>query len=265
MRKLVLLTTLVILGTAIPSRAQLTVNDPANLAQAIKRLQAMEQQLVKMEQHILLLKQQLGVTFQILSTAQQQLAFANSQFALFTNESQSIKGMKTRYRYSFNNWQQFAAHDQYGNTNSWTDGVNNGTPGSITQGYRSVIPMVKPVNVTISPQAKADWEQQYALLELEDASIMSGMKAVGDIRTNMQQNTVMLAQLEADAVSTDPKLNSAKAMQQKTLVATLLLLRTQQDTNRLLAATVELQSQLAAQQRWDRGRALNMTVARTGK
>jgi hypothetical protein len=92
------------------------------------------------------------------------------------------------------------------------------------------------------------------LIQLQDASLMTGMKAIGDIRNNIQQNAAALAQLEADANSTDPNMESTKALQQKTLIAMLMLIHTLQDSNRALTASVDLQVQELAQQRWDRGR-----------
>jgi hypothetical protein len=73
----------------------------------------------------------------------------------------------------------------------------------------------------------------------------------------MQQNARILAQLEADATSSDPTLQSAKALQQKTLVAMLLMIHTLQDANRALTSSIDLQMQALAQQRWERGRELN--------
>jgi hypothetical protein len=86
---------------------------------------------------------------------------------------------------------------------------------------------------------------------------MTGMKTIGDLRSNMQQNARILAQLEADATSSDPTLQSAKALQQKTLVAMLLMIHTLQDANRALTSSIDLQMQALAQQRWERGRELN--------
>ena len=86
---------------------------------------------------------------------------------------------------------------------------------------------------------------------------MTGMKTIGDLRSNMQQNARVLAQLEADATSSDPTLQSAKALQQKTLVAMLLMIDTLQDANRALTSSIDLQMQALAQQRWERGRELN--------
>jgi hypothetical protein len=67
----------------------------------------------------------------------------------------------------------------------------------------------------------------------------------------------MMEQLEADATSADPSLQSAKALQQKTLVAMLLMIHTLQDTNRALASSIDLQVQMLALHRWERGRELN--------
>jgi hypothetical protein len=86
---------------------------------------------------------------------------------------------------------------------------------------------------------------------------MTSMKAIGDIRNNIQQNTATLAELEADANSTDPTMQSTKALQQKTLIAMLMLIHTLQDSNRALTASVDLEIQELAQLRWDRGRELN--------
>src|SRR5262245_29136132 len=246
---------------AAPSFAQLTVNDPAGLAQALKRLEALETQIQNQEKHILLAQQHLQTSLQILSNAQKQLAFAQSQYGLFTSEYTSIKSLPDRYRYSFTNWQQFAAGNQYGNTNLWATAVTNGNANSIQTAFRNLLPPILASDVTATPQAQQDWRQQYGLIQLQDASLMTGMKAIGDIRTNIQQNAKVLAQLEADATSTDPTLQSTKALQQKTLIAILMMIRNLQDTNRSLTSSMDLQIQALAQQRWERGRELNAAAA----
>jgi hypothetical protein len=95
------------------------------------------------------------------------------------------------------------------------------------------------------------------LIQLQDASLMTGMKAIGDIRTNIQQNAKVLGQLEADATSTDPTMQSEKALQQKSLIALLMMIHTLEDTNRAITSSIDLQIQTVAQQRWERGRELN--------
>jgi hypothetical protein len=188
---------------------------------------------------------------------QQMYALYQQQFNLLNAEAQQIKGLPSRYRYTFANWQQFVAGNQYGNTGAWANAITNGDANSIQTGFRNLLPTVQPVDITASPQAQQDWRQQYGLVQLQDASLMTGMKTIGDLRSNMQQNARILAQLEADATSSDPTLQSAKALQQKTLVAMLLMIHTLQDANRALTSSIDLQMQALAQQRWERGRELN--------
>jgi hypothetical protein len=235
MKKILLLSS-ILLFTAAPSFGQITVFDPSNLKQQVQQLVSMSQQ-----------PTQLQKTF----------ALYQQQFNLLNSEAQSLKGLPTRYRYTFTNWQQFAAGNQYGNTNTWFTGITTGNANAVQTGFRNLLPAIQPVDVTATPQAQQDWRQQYGLIQLQDASLMSGIKAIGDIRTNIQQNANVVAQLEADATSTDPTMQSEKALQQKTLIALLLMIHTLEDTNRALTSSIDLQVQTMAQQRWERGRELN--------
>lgn len=238
MKKLISVAIL-LLATTIPGTAQIAVVDVASVRQQVQQLLQMQKELVQL---------------------QQMYALYQQQFNLLNAEAQSLKGLPNRYRYTFANWQQFVAGNQYGNTNNWASGITTGDANSIQAGFRNLLPTIQPVDVTATPQAQQDWRQQYGLMQLQDASLMTGMKTIGDLRNNMQQNTRVLAQLEADATSSDPSLQSAKALQQKTLVAMLLMIHTLQDTNRALASSIDLEVQTLAQQRWERGRELNATA-----
>ncbi|HEY2233125.1 MAG TPA: hypothetical protein VGK01_06570 [Candidatus Angelobacter sp.] len=238
MKKLISVAIL-LLATTIPGAAQIAVVDVASVRQQVQQLLQMQKELVQL---------------------QQMYALYQQQFNLLNAEAQSLKGLPNRYRYTFANWQQFVAGNQYGNTNNWASGITTGDANSIQTGFRNLLPTIQAVDVTATPQAQQDWRQQYGLMQLQDASLMTGMKTIGDLRNNMQQNTRVLAQLEADATSSDPTLQSAKALQQKTLVAMLLMIHTLQDTNRALASSIDLEVQTLAQQRWERGRELNATA-----
>jgi hypothetical protein len=238
MKKLISVAIL-LLATTIPGTAQIAVVDVASVRQQVQQLLQMQKELVQL---------------------QQMYALYQQQFNLLNAEAQSLKDLPNRYRYTFANWQQFVAGNQYGNTNNWASGITTGDANSIQTGFRNLLPTIQPVDVTATPQAQQDWRQQYGLIQLQDASLMTGMKTIGDLRNNMQQNTRVLAQLEADATSSDPTLQSAKALQQKTLVAMLLMIHTLQDTNRALASSIDLEVQTLAQQRWERGRELNATA-----
>ena len=240
---------ILLLGSAIASYAQLSggiVFDPKNFNDAIQRH---AEQIKQTQQMIQQLRQ-----------LQQMYALYQQQFNLLNAEAQQIKGLPSRYRYSFANWQPFVAGNQYGNTSNWANGINTGDSNSIQNGFRNLLPTIQPVDVTASPQAQQDWRQQYGLIQLQDSSLMTGMKTIGDLRNNMQQNARVLAQLETDATSTDPTLQSSKALQQKTLIALLLMIHTLQDTNRALTSSIDLEMQTLAQQRWQRGRELNATA-----
>ena len=239
MKKLVLLISL-LFAAAVPSFGQIAVIDAASIRQQIQQLLQMQRELVQL---------------------QQMFALYQQQYNLLNSEAQQLKGLPNRYRYTFANWQQFVAGNQYGNTNTWADGITSGNVNSIQNGFRELLPAIQPIDVTASPQAQKDWRQQFGLIQLQDASLMTGMKAIGDIRTNIQQNTRALTQLEADATAADPNLQSAKALQQKTLIAMLLMIHTLQDTNRALTSSIDLQVQALAQQRWERGRELNAAAA----
>lgn len=240
---------ILLLGSTISSYAQLSggiVFDPKNFNDAIQRH---AEQIKQTQQMIQQLRQ-----------LQQMYALYQQQFNLLNAEAQQIKGLPNRYRYAFANWQQFVAGNQYGNTSNWANGITTGDSNSIQNGFRNLLPTIQPVDVTASPQAQQDWRQQYGLIQLQDASLMTGMKTIGDLRNNMQQNARVLAQLETDATSTDPTLQSSKALQQKTLIALLLMIHTLQDTNRALTSSIDLEVQTLAQQRWQRGRELNATA-----
>jgi hypothetical protein len=238
--KKVIVVALLFFAGALPGLAQITVIDPTSIKQEISQLLQMQKELVQL---------------------QQMYALYQQQFNLLNAEAQQIKGLPSRYRYTFANWQQFVAGNQYGNTGTWATGATTGDANSIQSGFRNLLPTIQPVDVTASPQAQQDWRQQYGLIQLQDASLMTGMKTIGDLRGNMEKNTQALAQLEADATSTDPSLQSAKALQQKTLVAMLLMIHTLEDTNRALTSSIDLQIQSLAQQRWERGRELNAAAS----
>lgn len=226
----------------VSSFAQITVIDPASIRQQVQQLINMQRQLIELQKAYSLYQQ---------------------AYALQQAEAQQLRALPTRYRYTFSNWQQFAASNTYSNTSLWAAGANNGNPGQILSGYRSLVSPVQPVapSTPNAPQAAAEWKQQYGLMELRDATILAAVKTLGDVRTNNLQTAQALTRLEQDSTSSDPSLNSAKALQQKTLVAILLTLRNLQDTNRLLAASLDLQAQEAAQTRFEHGHHMNAGAA----
>src|SRR5437588_11722163 len=156
MKKIVLVAIL-LLASTVPSLAQITVIDPASIKQQIQQLLQMQKELVQL---------------------QQMYALYQQQYNLLNSEAQQLKGLPNRYRYTFANWQQFVAGNQYGNTHTWADGITSGNVNSIQTGFRELLPAIQPIDVTASPQAQKDWRQQFGLIQLQDASLMTGKKAI---------------------------------------------------------------------------------------
>jgi hypothetical protein len=67
------------------------------------------------------------------------------------------------------------------------------------------------------------------------------MATIGQLRRNAQQLELHIKQLEDDSLSSAPDLNTQIAVLNKINAANVLLVRTMQDTNKLLAALLEQQ------------------------
>src|SRR2546421_2875523 len=129
--KKVLSVAILLLASTAPGSAQIAVVDVASIRQQVQQLLQMQKQLVQL---------------------QQMYALYQQQFNLLNAEAQSLKGLPNRYRYTFANWQQFVAGNQYGNTNTWVDRVNSGNINAIQTGFRNLLPAIPPVDVTAAPQ-----------------------------------------------------------------------------------------------------------------
>jgi hypothetical protein len=67
------------------------------------------------------------------------------------------------------------------------------------------------------------------------------MATIGQMRNNAQQLEARIKQLEDDSLSSDPDLNTQTAVLNKINAANVLLVRSLQDTNKLLVAMLEQQ------------------------
>src|SRR5579863_4021270 len=104
MKKLFLLMSLLMAAVA-PGFGQITVIDPASIRQQVQQLINMQRQLIELQKAYSLYQQ---------------------AYALQQAEAQQLRALPTRYRYTFSNWQQFAASNTYSNTSLWAAGANNG-------------------------------------------------------------------------------------------------------------------------------------------
>jgi hypothetical protein len=218
-RRLALL--LLLLALALrPAFAQLgsgIVYDPANYNNAVLRYLQLQKQL-----------QQLQQTFNL---SLQQYQFLQSQ-------GRQLQGMVARYRAIPSPWSNLTAGNILGNTSRWVNGVNTGDYGTAQLGYGQVnASLDNPTGVNTSDSLK----QAYGLEQLSDGSTINGMTTVGELRNNAQQLELHIKQLEDDSLSSAPDLNTQIAVLNKINAADVLLVRTLQDTNKLLVALLEQQ------------------------
>ncbi|HEY6252952.1 MAG TPA: hypothetical protein VI685_23585 [Candidatus Angelobacter sp.] len=211
----------VLLAAAVtPAFAQFgngIVFDPTNYKNAVLCYLQLEQQL-----------QQLQQTY---SLYMQQYQFLRSQ-------AQQMQNMVDRYRAQFAQWQNLTAANTLGNTSWWVSGINSGNYGTAQQGYNQInIPLSAPPAAIDSQALK----NAYGLEQVSDGSTVTAMATIGQLRNNAQQLELHIKQLENDSLSSAPDVNTQLAVLNKINAANVLLVRTMQDTNKLLASLLEQQ------------------------
>jgi cell division protein FtsB len=220
MKHKIALISLLLALTVSPALAQLgggIVFDPTNYKNAVLRYLQLQQQLQQLQQSYNLYMQ---------------------QYQFIQGQARQLQGMVGRYRAQFSQWQNLTAGNTLGNTNWWLNGVNTGDYGTAKQGYGQVNRSLgSPAGVNTYDSLK----QAYGLEELSDGSTINGMATIGQLRRNAQQLELHIKQLEDDSLSSAPDLNTQIAVLNKINAANVLLVRTMQDTNKLLAALLEQQ------------------------
>jgi len=86
------------------------------------------------------------------------------------------------------------------------------------------------------------------------------LATLGTIRTDSESFSTQLANLESDTFSDDSELQTEMAVLGKINTATLLQIHSQQDTNQLLAASVQQQLIAQKQQIDSQNRAINNAI-----
>jgi hypothetical protein len=211
---------LLLVLTVSPAFAQFgsgIVFDPTNYKNAVLRYLQLQQQLQQLRQSYNLYTQ---------------------QYQFIQGQARQLQGMAGRYRAEFSQWQNLTASNTLGNTSWWLNGVNSGDYGTIKQGYGQVNrPLGSPAGVNTYDSLK----QAYGLEELSDGSTINGIATIGQLRRNARQLEMHVKQLEDDSLSSAPDLNTQIAVLNKINAANVLLIRTMQDTNKLLVALLEQQ------------------------
>jgi hypothetical protein len=205
------------------------VYDPTNYANAVLRYQQLVQQLAQLRQ-----------------TYQQIL----NQYNLALAMSQNLRNMPERYRAEFSQWRNGAALDVFGNTAGWINGVNTGVLGGGYQQATTQLALYEPDYLASMDALELSRVQsQYASVELADGANATAIDSIGSIRANAQVTEAKIGNLEDDSLSGDPDLNSEVSVLNKINATDVMTLRSLQDSNKLLASLLEIQTVLAKQQR----------------
>ena len=218
------------------------VYDPTNYHNALLRYYQLQQHLIQLQK----------TYAQIVS--QYNLAMAMARY---------VHNMPTRYRATFSQWRNATALNTYGNTNGWIAGINSGYVNGGYQQSTTQLLQYDPNHLSgMDANELSRVKSQYASVELSDGANEEAMAAIGAMRENAQNVQAQIANLEQDSFSDDPDANSEVSVLNKINAASVLTLRSVQDSNKLLASLLEQQIILAKQQRESTTNAINADIQR---
>lgn len=247
MKKRLLMVSLLVGLAAATASAQFggIVYDPANYSNALLRYFQLQQHLIQLRASYLELV---------------------AQYNLAVQMARNIQNMPARYRATFSQWRGGAAQNTYGNTGGWINGINSGQVPVVNTGYAQATTQLLPYHAEalalMTPLELARVKSQYASVELTDGANLTSMVTVGAIRNNSPALETRIANLEQDSLSGDANLNSEVAVLNKINAASILTLRTVQDSNKLLASLLEQQTIVAKQQREAAANSINTDITR---
>ena len=221
------------------------VYDPTNYHNALLRYFQLQQHLIQLQKSYTQL-------------------VAQYNFAL--RMAQYVQNMPARYRAQFSTWRNALAPNTYGNTGTWISGINSGQLPSVNSGYQRATTQLLQYDPNQLSAMNADElsrvQSQYASVELSDGANTTAMATIGAIRGDAQDIQTQIANLEQDSFSADPNLNTEVSVLNKINAASVLTLRTVQDSNKLLASLLEQQTILAKQQREATTNSINADISR---
>ena len=225
------------------AHAQWTVFDPTNYANALSEFHELQQTYTT-----------------ALETRNQIVAAYNLAYQM----SRMPQNLAARYKSDFAQWTTVSAPNTYGNTSAWMNALNIGGSASASQAYNSAVVQAEryPAGnyASLDASTQAIVANQYATSDLAQGTTTGTLATLGTIRSDSQAFATKLANLESDTYSTDPSQQTENALLGKINSATLLQIHSQQDTNQLLAASIEQQLVTQKQQIDAQNRAINNAI-----
>lgn len=241
------------------------VYDPTQSAHAIQEIQQGEQQLQKWGMEMQKWEQHLLTQSQIFTTAVQTRNQIVTAYNLAYQMSRMPQNLEARYKTDWSQWSSLATPpNTYGNTSALVNALNFGGLPSALQGYNKAFVQVESYPAgsygSLDSRSQATVANQYATSELAQTTATGTLATLGTVRSDAQNFASKLANLESDTFSTDPNLQTENALLAKINSATLLQIHSQQDTNQILAASVQQQLIAQKQQIDAQNRAINQSI-----
>jgi hypothetical protein len=219
------------LGLGVAVRAQFTVFDPTNYAEAVEQLAQLEQQY-----------SQLVRTYELLVT-----------------QARRMPGdLSARYRGEPVPWLELTAPDVFGVTGGWIHAANTGH--EVGEGYRLT---TEPLRIDddafdeTSDHAFARRRRMLGGVELADGIAMHALEMVGHLRGHATGVEFALRRLEDDSFAGDADLNTQVAVLNKINAASVTAARLVKDTNQILIGQLEQQLLDTTRRRDAEAQALN--------
>jgi hypothetical protein len=242
------------------------VYDPTQSAHALQQISQGEQQLQKWGTELQKWEQHLLTQKQIYTTAVQTHDQIVTMYNLAFQMSRMPQNLAVRYRADWAQWSSLAATpNTYGNTSALVDALNFGGLPRAQQGYNNAFVQVHSYPSgsysSLDSNTQAIVANQYATSELAQTTATSTLATLGTIRSDAQAFATKLGNLESDTFSTDPSQQTGNALLGKINSATLLQIHSQQDTNQILATSVQQQLIAQKQQIDAQNRAINQAIS----
>jgi hypothetical protein len=215
-------------------RAQWTVFDPTNYAEAIKQLVQLEHQYTELVH-----------TYQLLAE----------------QATRAPGDLDARYRSFATPWLALTAPDTYATTSGWVHTANTGHDTAV--GYAQLPEPLRAYGelARVPADVVARLQRAYGGVELRDGITEHGLEMLGHLRAHAADVELALRRLEDDSFSGDPSLNTEVAVLNKVNAATVTSARLTKDTNQILLALLDEQLADARQRRDAQAIALNARIA----
>jgi hypothetical protein len=241
------------------------VYDPTQSAHALEQIEQGESQLEKWGTELQNWQQHLLKESEIYTTAVETRSQIVTMYNLAYQMSQMPQNLAARYKTDWAQWSSLAAPpNAYGNTSALVNALNFGGLPQASQGYNSAFIQAQSYPSgnysSLDSGTQAIVANQYATSELAQSTTTGTLATLGTIRSDAQAFATKLANLESDTFSTDPTQQTENALLGKINSATLLQIHSQQDTNQILAASVEQQLIAQKEQIDAQNRAINSAI-----